>query len=299
MSLGHGLSVCSDGDFWAAVVDGLGQRLQEALWVAGDQGQLDVLPVFACGVVYDGKALESGVLGGCGWLGGRAGCRSGGDEEPVGGFPNRHFGQEREAQQARAKTVVGEGEVAGAFRAVLVEELEVGVEVGAEGGVEQADARVGREEQGAGGAGVGDDGEEALLECGSCGVVGLWGLRRLIQLGGRADFEREDAAGEGGAGAGDLDAGTAQGVVEVLLGGLFAEGEREGVELLGQGRGGVVVGAGDVTATEVYGGEGLEDVVQLGRGEVEADGLIAGDAAFVLEEAYPIFVERDVGDAEV
>jgi hypothetical protein len=47
------------------------------------------------------------------------------------------------------------------------------------------------------------------------------------------------------------------------------------------------------------GGERLEDVVELCGGEVDGDGLIAGDAAGVLEEADAVFVEGDAGDGEL
>ena len=101
-----------------------------------------------------------------------------------------------------------------------------------------------------------------------------------------------------GAGGVDFDAGAADGVVEVGGGGVFAEGEREGFELLLERRGGVVAGAGDAAAVEVDGGEGLEDVVELRGGEVDGDVCVAGDVAGVLEEADAVFVERDAGDGE-
>ena len=50
---------------------------------------------------------------------------------------------------------------------------------------------------------------------------------------------------------------------------------------------------------EVDGGERLEDVVELRGGEVDGDGLVAGDAAGVLEEADAILVERDPGDGKL
>ena len=81
--------------------------------------------------------------------------------------------------------------------------------------------------------------------------------------------------------------------------GSVAEGEGERLELLLERRGGVVAGAGDAAAVEVDGGEGLEDVVELGGGEVDGDGLVAGDAAGVLEEADAVFVEGDAGDGEL
>ena len=97
----------------------------------------------------------------------------------------------------------------------------------------------------------------------------------------------------------DLDARAADGVVEVDGGGVFAEAERQGLELLLQRRGGVVARAGDAAAAEVDGGERLQDVVQLCGGEVNGDGLVAGDAAGVLEEADAVFVERDAGDGKL
>jgi len=39
----------------------------------------------------------------------------------------------------------------------------------------------------------------------------------------------------------------------------------------------------------------LEHVVELGSGEVDSDGLIAGDSAGVLEEADTVLVEGDAG----
>ena len=100
-------------------------------------------------------------------------------------------------------------------------------------------------------------------------------------------------------GAGDLHAGSADRVIEVDVGGIGREGEGESFELLVEGRGGVVAGSGDAASGEVESGEGLEDVVELGRGEVDGDGLVSGDAAGVLEEADAVFVEGDAGDGEL
>jgi hypothetical protein len=92
--------------------------------------------------------------------------------------------------------------------------------------------------------------------------------------------------------------GSADGGVEVGGGGIFTESERECFELLIEGRGGVVACAGDAATVEVDGGEGLEDVVKLSGGEVDGDGLVAGDVARVLEEAYAAFVKGDSSDGE-
>ena len=117
--------------------------------------------------------------------------------------------------------------------------------------------------------------------------------------GDGADLHVEDAAGEGRTGAADFDVRSAEGGVEVGGCGVFAEREWEGFELLIEGRGGVVTCAGDAASVEVDGGEGLEDVVELRGGEVDGDGLVAGDVARVLEEAYAVFVEGYSGDGEL
>ncbi len=93
--------------------------------------------------------------------------------------------------------------------------------------------------------------------------------------------------------------GSAECGVEVGGGGVLVESEWEGLELLLEGRGGVVAGSGDAAAVEVDGGEGLEDVVELSSGEVDGDGLVAGDAAGVFKEADAVLVEGDAGDGEL
>ena len=180
--------------------------------------------------------------------------------------------------------------MAEALVAVGVDELEVAGDVGGEGGVEEVDGGGGGELEGADFAGVGDDGEEAALEAGF-GVVGWDGGDELGFHGEEAACDRERAGV-------DLDAGAADGAVEVGGSGVFAEAEGESFELLVEGCGGVVAGAGDAAAVEVDGGEGLEDVVELAAGEGEGDGGVAGDGAGVLEEAYAVFVEGDAGDGE-
>jgi hypothetical protein len=42
----------------------------------------------------------------------------------------------------------------------------------------------------------------------------------------------------------------------------------------------------------------LQDVVELGGGEVDGDGLVSGDATGVLEEADAVFVKGDAGDGQ-
>ena len=86
-------------------------------------------------------------------------------------------------------------------------------------------------------AGVADDGDESLFAGGLA-----------VLLGGFDDFDVEQSAGDGCAGRVDLHARAADGVVEVDGGGVFAEAEGQGLELLLERRGGVVASAGDAPA---------------------------------------------------
>ena len=181
--------------------------------------------------------------------------------------------------------------MAEALVAGVRDELEVAGDVGVEGGVDEGDGDALGELDGADLAGVGDDGEEAVLG------------DRIVTFFARCGFgfaqvDGEQAAGDADAGAADGYACAADGVVEVDVGGVVGEAEGEGFELLLERRGGVVAGAGDTAAVEVDGGEGLQDVVELGAGEVDGDGLVAGDVAGVLEEADAVFVESYAGDGE-
>ncbi len=95
---------------------------------------------------------------------------------------------------------------------MLAEQFEVAGEIGVEAGVEEADLCGRGEFDGANGAGVGDDGQEALFPFGSV----LSGARDRTRL------HVEDAAGEGCAGAGDFDVRAADCGVEIGIGGVFA-----------------------------------------------------------------------------
>ena len=285
MGLRGELGLLGDGDLGAAGVDGLGEGLDEALGVAGDEREVDVDPVGAGCVVDDGPALEGG-----GWRGGRRDCV--GEENAVGGLPDGDFREVGEAELAGAGAGVIEGDAADGLVAVGVEQLEVLGEVVVGGGVEEADGESGGHLEDADFAGVGGYGDEAGF--GAAGAV----LVRFVE-GGLMRFDVEETAGEGGAGAVDLDTGAPQGGEEAGVGGLCGQAEGEGCELLVERRGGVVVGARDAAAVKVDGGEGLEDVVELGAGEGEGDGGVAGDGAGVLEEADAVFVEGDVGYGEV
>lgn len=94
----------------------------------------------------------------------------------------------------------------------------------------------------------------------------------------------------------DFDAGAANGGVEVGGGGVVAERDRQVLELLLERCGGVVTDSGDAASVEVDGGEGLEDIVELVGSEREVDGGVAADVPGVLEKAYAVFVEGNVGD---
>jgi hypothetical protein len=115
-----------------------------------------------------------------------------------------------------------------------------------------------------------------------------------------AGFYGHEAAGEGAAGAtGDFDALAAQGLKELGGGGVITHAQRKGFELLGERGGGVVIDSGYAAAAFVKDGKGLEDVVELGRGEVDGDALVVGDGAGVFKVADAVFVEDDLADGKV
>ncbi len=159
MSLWGKLGVLRDWDVGAAGVDGLRERLKEALWGARDERELNIVPVGADGVIDDGPALEGGGLR-------RAGGWSGGQEDAVGGLPDGDLGDVGDTEVAGAGSVVLKGEVAESLTAVGGDELKITGEVGVEGGIEESYLGGEGELEGADGARVGDDGEEAALGCG-------------------------------------------------------------------------------------------------------------------------------------
>ena len=274
---GHGGG--GDGDLRAAQVEGLGEGLDEALRGAGDERELDVVPVGADGVIDDGPALEDGGL-----LGGF------GEDDAVGGFPDGDFADVADVELARAAAEGVEGEMAEAGGVVGAEEFEVAVELGLEAGVERAHAKGGGELDDADCAAGGDDGE---VEAVGDGVVGPIAARGFVGAG----FDVHEAAGDAaGRASRYFDALAAEGLEELGGGGVFVHAEGKGFELLGEGGGGVVVDAGDAAATLVEDGEGLEDVVELGGGEVDGDALVAGDGADVFEVADAVLVEDNLAD---
>ena len=158
---------------------------------------------------------------------------------------------------------------------------EVIVEIAAEVAVEDVDAGGGTDVEGADEACVRNDGEDAVIgRDPGCVLLGT-------------DFIVDDAAGDRRlAGAGHLDARTAERSIEVGGGGFVSEAERDVFELLVEGRAGVVIHAGDAAASEVEGGEGLEGVVELRRSEIDGDGLGPSHSAGVLEIPDAVLVEH-------
>src|SRR6185369_16259053 len=107
-----------NGDFWAASVEGLRERLNEALRRSGDEGELHVVPVCADGVVDDCPALEGGIAVGL--------ARK---DHTVGSFPNGHFADVADAELARAGAEGVEREMAKAGRVRGREQFEVAIEL--------------------------------------------------------------------------------------------------------------------------------------------------------------------------
>ena len=165
---------------------------------------------------------------------------------------------------------------------------EILVEVAAQAAIENAHAGRPGEFEGANRARIAHYGEKSALD-------GVASGRLLGPL-----LVAHDATGNRGrAGPADFDARAAQGSIEVFGRGLVVEPQRDVLELLFERRGGVVADAGDAASAEVERGEGLERVVELRGGEVNGDGLIAGDAARVLEVADAILVENDAADGQL
>src|SRR5208337_4960416 len=90
-----------------------------------------------------------------------------------------------------------------------------------------------------------------------------------------------------------------QGAKKLGLGGAFSESQPKSGETAGEGRLGVIVDARNTADGEVEDGEGLEDIVELGTGEVNVDVLRATNRAKVLEETDAVLVEDDPADREL
>jgi hypothetical protein len=95
-----------------------------------------------------------------------------------------------------------------------------------------------------------------------------------------------------------LETGAAESAVKFREIGFFFEREAECAEAFAERSFGVVVDAGDAAAIEIENGEGLENVVELPAGEIDADGFVAADVAEVLEVADAGFVEDNAADGE-
>ena len=127
---------------------------------------------------------------------------------------------------------------------------------------------------------IADDGGEIDFEGGAAGNA-------------RFAFDAEQAAGDGGGADANLETGTAESAIKSREIGFFFEREAESAEAFAERSFGIVVDAGDAAAVEIEDGEGLENVVELAAGEIDADGFVAANVADVLEVADAGFVEDD------
>ena len=152
-------------------------------------------------------------------------------------------------------------------------------------GLGELDGDGGSELDAANFAGIADDGGEIDFESGAAGDA-------------RFAFDAEQAAGDGGGAGANLETGAAESAIKFREIGFFFEREAEGAEAFAERGFGIVVDAGDAAAVEIEDGEGLENVVELAAGEIDADGFVAADVAEVLEVADAGFVEDDAADGE-
>ena len=107
------------------------------------------------------------------------------------------------------------------------------------------------------------------------------------------------SAGEHGARARHLHALAAQGAVDVKGRRHVLEAERQRIQLLLDGHGGVVADGADGSALAVERGERLQYIVQLRGGEIDGHALVAVDRAGVLKVAHAVFVEHDLAYRQV
>ena len=263
-------------DDGAAAVVRLGELLDKGMGRAGDEGEFDVVPVFADGIVHDAPALQERLLGGVGR-----------QHDAVGGFPDGHFADVADVEIAIAIAGGGNGHAADILIARGGDQAEVAGDFQAEVIVENADGGGWIEVEAAYFPGIGDEGD-------------FFGFDGEVGVGAGLAFDTEEFADDGrGRAAADFDASAAQSAEQVGHGGLFAEGETQGSEAMGERSFGVVVDAGDAAAGEIENGEGIEDVVELGAGEVDMHAVAATDAAQVFEEADTVFVENDAAHGKI
>ena len=91
-------------------------------------------------------------------------------------------------------------------------------------------------------------------------------------------LDAEEFTGDGGScAAADFDASAAKRAKKFGLRGFFAESQTKRGEAPSERGFGIVVDAGDAAAGKVEHGEGIEDVVELGAGEVNVDVLTSSN----------------------
>ena len=136
-------------------------------------------------------------------------------------------------------------------------------------------------------AGVGDQGS-------------LVGFHRPVRSRTRFSFDAQQFSGEGWSASGaHLHARASEGGKKIGHAGFFSKREAERSQAAGERCFGVVIDPGDAAAGEVERGQRFEDVVELGAGEIDVDGLAAANVAQMLEIADAVFVEDDATDREV
>ena len=248
--------------------------LNEGLGRAGDEGELDVVPVFTYGVIHDGPALEQRFFTGF--------AR---EDDAIGRLPDGNFTDVADVELAIAGAFCGESHAAEILLADGGEQVKILADFVSEVGLGELDADGGSEFDAADFAGIADDGGEVDFEGGAAGNA-------------RFAFDAEQAAGDcGGAGA-NLQTRATESTVEFREIGFFFEREAECAEAFAERGFGIVVDAGDAAAVKVEDGERLENVVELTAGEIDADGFVAADVAEVLEIADAGLVEDDAADGE-
>ena len=261
---------------WATAVVRLGKLLDKGMWSAGNEREFDVVPVFTDGVVHDGPALQQRLFVGLT-----------GKDDAIGGFPDGDFADVTDVKVAITGAGGGKGHAANVLIARGGDESEVAADFELEVGVEDVDGSGGIEINAANFSCVGD--ERDFL-----GFDGEGGA------GASLAFDAEELAGDGGScAAADFDASAAEGAEKFGLGWFFAESEAKCGQAAGQRGFGIVINAGDAATGQVEHGEGIQDVVELGAGEVNVDVLAAVDGAEMLKKADAVLVKDDAANGEL
>src|SRR6266436_1972314 len=114
VSLRRELHAFGKGDRGAATVEWLGKLLNEGVRSSGHEGELDIVPIFADGVVDDGPALQEWPL-----------SRFAGQNDAIGGLPDGHFADIADVEIAFAASGGGESHAANVLIARGSDEAEV------------------------------------------------------------------------------------------------------------------------------------------------------------------------------